>query len=86
MSPERRSSLPSEGEHIGDTAHPKIGIWKHRPEDPQIVQQGVQRLMSMADVATNGQLQDELKRVVPEYTPDPNGSERTLPSVTTTGG
>jgi FlaA1/EpsC-like NDP-sugar epimerase len=75
--------LSSEGEHIGDTAHPKIGIWKHRPEDPQIVQQGVERLMSMADVATNGQLQDELKRVVPEYAPDPNGCKQPSPSTTT---
>jgi len=61
--------LLSEGEHIGDTAHPKIGIWKHRPEDPETIRRGVDRLTAMSDTSTDGELQDELKRLVPEYTP-----------------
>ena len=63
--------LSHEGEHIGSTAHPKIGIWKHRPADLATVKQGIERLIKMADRATNGQLQSELERLVPEYTPDP---------------
>ena len=61
--------LSTEDEHIADTAHPKIGIWKHRPEDPDKVRQGVDRLISMADTSSDGRLQEELSRLVPEYTP-----------------
>ncbi|UCE59941.1 MAG: polysaccharide biosynthesis protein [Phycisphaerales bacterium] len=60
--------LSSEGEHIGDTAHPKIGIWKHRVEDWDMVHKGIDRLVEMADSSTSGVLQAELKRLVPEYT------------------
>jgi FlaA1/EpsC-like NDP-sugar epimerase len=67
--------LSSEGEHIGDTAHPKIGIWKYRPEDPQTVRDGVERLLQLADALSNGQLQTELARFVPEYTPDQTWSK-----------
>ena len=63
--------LSSEGEHIGDTAHPKIGIWKHRPEDGDAVHRGIERLIAAADTMTNGDLQIELQRLVPEYQPDP---------------
>ncbi len=59
--------LSSEGEHIGDTAHPKIGIWKHRTEDWDAVHRGIERLLKMADVTSDGQLQAELKHLVPEY-------------------
>ncbi|MGB2985043.1 MAG: nucleoside-diphosphate sugar epimerase/dehydratase [Phycisphaerae bacterium] len=76
--------LSSEGEHIGDTAHPKIGIWKHRPEDPQAVEQGVARLIGMADTSGDGELQAELSRLVPEYTPDVNQPEREALVQTTT--
>ena len=62
--------LSSEGEHIGDTAHPKIGIWKFRPEDNEEVYRGIERLTSRADTMTNGALQAELQRLVPEYRPD----------------
>jgi len=62
--------LSSEGEDIGDTAHPKIGIWKHRVADPETVQRGIQRLIDVADKLANGELQRELARLVPEYSPD----------------
>ncbi len=61
--------LASEGEDVGDTAHHKIGIWKHRPRDPQAVQQGADRLLSMTDTAADSVLDTELKRLVPEYAP-----------------
>ncbi len=66
--------LSSEGEHIGDTAHPKIGIWKHRAEDWDLVHEGIERLMGMADSASDGQLHQELKRLVPEYTTEGQAS------------
>jgi len=62
--------LLSVGEDIGDTSHPKIMIWKHRPEDREAVHGGVERLTAMADTFTNGQIQAELKSIVPEYSPD----------------
>ena len=65
----RFEELSREDEHIGDTAHPKIGIWKHRPEDPETVRRGVERLLSMADKNSNGEIQAELQRLVPEYAP-----------------
>ncbi len=62
--------LLSVGEDIGDTSHPKIMIWKHRPEDREAVHGGVERLTAMADTFTSGQIQAELKSIVPEYSPD----------------
>jgi FlaA1/EpsC-like NDP-sugar epimerase len=64
--------LSSEGEHIGDTAHPKIGIWKHRPEDWEAVHRGIDRLIQIADTASEPELQGEMKRLVPEYVPSEN--------------
>ncbi len=76
--------LSHEGEHIGDTAHPKIGIWKHRPGNFANIQQGIEGLIKMADRATNGELQAELERLVPEYSPDAavtdEGPARPVPS------
>ncbi len=62
--------LSTEGEDIGDTAHPKIGIWKHRVADSEAVKKGIARLIDVADKLANGELQGELKRLVPEYDPD----------------
>jgi FlaA1/EpsC-like NDP-sugar epimerase len=61
--------LMSKGEHIGDTAHPKIGIWKHRAEDWAGVCSGIERLLGMADTAVNGAIKRELMQIVPEYIP-----------------
>jgi len=68
--------LLSVGEDIGDTSHPKIMIWKHRPEDREAVHGGVERLTAMADTFTNGQIQAELKSIVPEYAPDSEGTRQ----------
>ena len=62
--------LSTEGEDIGDTAHPKIGIWKHRIADPDAVRRGIARLIDVADKLSNGELQAELQGLVPEYNPD----------------
>ncbi|MFH1109531.1 MAG: nucleoside-diphosphate sugar epimerase/dehydratase [Planctomycetota bacterium] len=80
--------LLSVGEDIGDTSHPKIMIWKHRPEDREAVCRGVERLIALADAFANGQIQAELKRIVPEYSPDVEerddpAQQRLAPSVST---
>jgi len=62
--------LANTGENVGDTAHPKIGIWRHRPQDRKTVCVGIERLLRMADSADLEQIQAELKRVVPEYLPN----------------
>lgn len=79
--------LSSEGENVGDTAHPKIGIWNHRPEDWDAVCQGIKRLLAMADTASEAEMQAELKRVVPEYLPDEPGHTASVTQAvhTTTG-
>lgn len=65
--------LLSEGEHIGDTTHPKIGIWKHRTHDSATVSSAVQRLQAVADTASDEEIQAELMRIVPEYAPEKDG-------------
>ena len=72
--------LSNEHEDIGDTAHSKIGIWKHRRDDPKAVQQSVEDLLSIADAASYDGIQEGLKRLVPEYTPM-NGEEPPAPPV-----
>ncbi len=62
--------LLSEGEHVGDTAHPKIGIWKHRTHDREIVLRGIDRLRALADDGGEDKIHTELKRMVPEYAPE----------------
>ncbi|RME40712.1 MAG: polysaccharide biosynthesis protein, partial [Planctomycetota bacterium] len=69
--------LSGQGEDIGETAHPKIGIWKHRPADRQWLQEGIARLLDLADHADESELRAELKRLVPEFRfqrDDPSGS------------
>ncbi len=59
--------LANEGENVGDTAHPKIGIWKHRPQDRKSVCHGIEKLLRLTDCGDLEQIQAELKMLVPEY-------------------
>lgn len=59
--------LSSAGEDIGDTAHPKIGIWKHRPENREQVRSGIERLLLLADAGPDNDIREELRQLVPEY-------------------
>jgi FlaA1/EpsC-like NDP-sugar epimerase len=61
--------LSHEGEDIGDTAHPKIGIWKHRGEDHDDVRQGIEVLLGMSDGADLEVCRTSLQQMVPEYKP-----------------
>ncbi len=62
------------GEDIGDTAHPKIGIWKHQSADGETIRAAVKLLLEKADSEGPSELIRELKRAVPEYTPEVNVS------------
>lgn len=68
--------LANEGENLGATSHPKIGIWKHRPENRQLVLAGIERVLALADGGDLVQIQSELKSIVPEYLPDDYPLER----------
>jgi FlaA1/EpsC-like NDP-sugar epimerase len=61
--------LLTEGEHIGDTSHPKIFVWKHREEDWPAVRAQVRRLLDAVEECPDGVWIEELKRIVPEYAP-----------------
>ncbi len=69
--------LAHEGEHVGDTSHPKIGIWKHRVQDWNAICTGIERLLALADSDDNGQVKTLLHAMVPEYTPDLAGASPT---------
>jgi FlaA1/EpsC-like NDP-sugar epimerase len=61
--------LANEGENLGPTSHPKIGIWKHRPEIRELVLAGIERLLALADAGDPAEIQSQLKIIVPEYNP-----------------
>jgi FlaA1/EpsC-like NDP-sugar epimerase len=69
--------LAAEGEHIGDTGHPKIGIWKHREENWSAVREKIAQLIETAQSGNTEQIQGDLRKLVPEYVPDSvtNGQE-----------
>ncbi|GMV97110.1 MAG: capsular polysaccharide biosynthesis protein [Phycisphaerae bacterium] len=61
--------LSIDGEGVSRTAHPKIGIIRKRPEDFAKVCAGIDRLVEMADTAGPDEIREELRALVPEYTP-----------------
>lgn len=72
------------GEHVGDTAHPKIGIWKHRTHDFAAVCRGIERLRALVEQsAPDADIRAELQRLVPEYTPE-NTKPDTAPAAVAT--
>jgi len=63
--------LSIEGEHVSRTRHPKIGVWKHRPDDFSRICKGIQELVAMADSASPDDIRTKLRSLVPEYDPFP---------------
>ncbi len=63
--------LANEGENVEPTVHAKIGIWKHRPEDRMAVLAGIERVLGLAETGCLVDIQSELRRLVPEYNPNP---------------
>jgi FlaA1/EpsC-like NDP-sugar epimerase len=62
--------LSIEGEHVSPTRHPKIGVWKHRPEDFDRICKGMEELIEAADTATPDTLRLKLRELVPEFEPE----------------
>ncbi|MCP4591517.1 MAG: polysaccharide biosynthesis protein [bacterium] len=58
------------GEDFSSTQHPKIAIWRRRPEDWDKICAGIERLRSLADTATAREVRGALADAVPEYTPN----------------
>jgi FlaA1/EpsC-like NDP-sugar epimerase len=81
--------LANEGENVAPTDHPKIGIWKHRPEDFEAVCASIDSLTALADAGDLVQIQSELSRIVPEFIPnngngDPAPTSRVAPTTAAT--
>jgi FlaA1/EpsC-like NDP-sugar epimerase len=69
-----------DGEHVMPTSHPKIAIWKSRPEDWKALTQAIEHLVALADGGTPGQIREQLARIVPEYRPGEPGGETAAPA------
>ncbi len=58
------------GEDVSPTKHPKIGIWKNRPEDWDKLCSGIERLLAEADTGNEEAIRARLGDLVPEYQPE----------------
>lgn len=63
--------LSIEGEDVSRTSHPKIGIWRRRPDDFNRICRGIDDLIAVADQASLHDIREVLQQIVPEYVPDP---------------
>ncbi|MCH7701093.1 MAG: polysaccharide biosynthesis protein [Planctomycetes bacterium] len=61
--------LSIEGEDVSRTSHPKIGIWRNKPENWNQVCKGIEGLLALAEDPDLTSMQAGLKALVPEYTP-----------------
>jgi len=77
--------LSIRGEDIAPTPHPKIGIWKRRPEDHTTVCRAIEELTRQAENADPEGIRQALARVVPEYVEPDADPERTQPPRETQG-
>ncbi len=59
--------LSVEGEDFSSTKHPKIAIWRKRPEDWQRICEGIEKLQAIADRAAPDEIRAQLAALVPEY-------------------
>ncbi len=62
--------LAIEGEDVSRTTHPKIGIWKNKPEDFDRICKGIDALVALSDVADMAGISASMRQLVPEYSPD----------------
>ncbi|MCC7293508.1 MAG: polysaccharide biosynthesis protein [Phycisphaerales bacterium] len=60
--------LSIDGEHVLPTAHPQIGVLRHREEDWTEVRRKIDALLTHAQTAEEAVLRDALAGLVPEYT------------------
>ncbi|MCH7814244.1 MAG: polysaccharide biosynthesis protein, partial [Planctomycetes bacterium] len=73
--------LSIEGEDVSPTQHPKIGIWKNRPEDWEQLCTKLTHLISLADADDEhgDAIRTQLVHLVPEYQPAAAGAEKVQP-------
>jgi FlaA1/EpsC-like NDP-sugar epimerase len=62
------------GEDVAPTKHPKIGIWRHRPEDWDRLCAEIEKLVGLADSGDAGAIRAQLAGMVPEYKASSNPS------------
>jgi len=77
--------LSNEGEGVGDTAHPKIGIWKRMELDFESLERSIARLAALADESDVSAQRAMLKQIVPEYETDAaphDGSQQDVDTLT----
>ena len=67
--------LSNAGEGVGDTAHPKIGIWKRKSFDLDTVKLGISKLVALADAGDAPAQRAALRSLVPDYAPNVGGSD-----------
>jgi FlaA1/EpsC-like NDP-sugar epimerase len=61
--------LSIRGEDVSPTRHPKIGIWRTRPEDWDQLRGAMDDLVALADSGSPDAICAQLAKVVPEYRP-----------------
>ncbi len=67
--------LRTVGEDIAPTVHPKVLVWKRKPEDWDRVRRAVEDLGAIAGEGDQARIVKALRDLVPEYTPSPaNGN------------
>ena len=59
-----------DGENVGTTSHPKIGIWKSRSRDWSALAPIVDELIAASNGDDPDHIRKALKRIVPEYVPN----------------
>jgi FlaA1/EpsC-like NDP-sugar epimerase len=63
--------LSVKGEDMAKTSHPKIYIWKHRPENWDRLRGGIEKLIAIADTGDKAAIVAQLGALVPEFQPAP---------------
>lgn len=63
------------GEDVSATTHPKIGIWRYRPEDWDRLRAAIDELVSRADGADHTEITTRLVGIVPEFQPNGEPAE-----------
>ncbi|MCP4249116.1 MAG: polysaccharide biosynthesis protein, partial [bacterium] len=73
--------LSIEGEDVSPTQHPKIGIWKNRPEDWEKLCAKMTHLIGLADAddVHGNAIRSHLGDLVPEYQPEAAGADDAQP-------
>ena len=61
--------LRTAGEDIEPTVHPKVLVWKQKPEQWERIQQAIEKLAELQNCPDRSRIVEALKNIVPEYEP-----------------